>query len=68
MVRIWDSSYFYGNVIEDRVFIFFFKFDSGDIIEYSYEDKIVIVFNFILVWISIGDYVFVVFLIVSVRE
>lgn len=55
-------------MIEDRVFTFLLKFDSGDTTEYSYDDKTAIASNSIPAWISIGDHVLAVSPTASARE
>ena len=57
MARKPDSTYSHGNVTEDKETTFLVTFDSGDQIEYSYEDKTAVVFDSIPAWVSLGDHV-----------
>lgn len=57
LARTRDNTYSYGHVTEDREMTFLLTFDSGDITEYSYEDKTAVIPDSIPAWINVGDHV-----------
>lgn len=52
-----DSTYSHGNVTEKKETTFLITFDSGDQIEYSYEDKTAVLYDTTPAWVSLGDHV-----------
>ena len=57
LARTRDSTYSHGNVTQDKETTFLVTFDSGDITEYSYEDKTAVTSDSIPAWINLGDHV-----------
>ena len=53
---------------EDRKITFLLTFDSGDITEYSYEDKTAVVPDSTPAWVSLGDHILVVSPLASASE
>lgn len=57
MARKPDSTYSHGNLTEEKEITFLVTFDSGDQIEYSFEDKTAVLYDSIPAWVSLGDHV-----------
>ncbi|KAJ7337942.1 hypothetical protein OS493_008101 [Desmophyllum pertusum] len=57
LARMPDSTYSHGNVTEKKETTFLITFDSGDQIEYSYEDKTAVLYDTTPAWVSLGDHV-----------
>lgn len=57
LARTSDSSYCYGEVMEEKEKSFLVKLETGDEIEYSYEDKTAVVCDSAPTWVSLGDHV-----------
>ncbi|XP_078359685.1 uncharacterized protein LOC144644138 [Oculina patagonica] len=57
LARKPHSTYSYGNVTEEKETTFLVTFDSGDQIEYSFEDKTAVAYDSIPAWVTLGDHV-----------